>query len=100
MSVARPMAAAMAAGWPPREGLRVAMVGAASPVHSSGLAAAVADGPPVHIIPAPVTLPLAEIVARLNAAGAPALLGYPTMLRQLAGEGGGTGHGHLRAKPQ
>jgi len=87
MSVARrPMAAAIAAGGPPPEGLRVAMVGAASPVHSSGFAAAVADGPPVHIIPAPVTLPLAEIVARLNAAGAPALLGYPTMLRQLAGE--------------
>jgi phenylacetate-coenzyme A ligase PaaK-like adenylate-forming protein len=55
-------------------------------VHSSGFAAAVADGPPVQIIPAPVTLPLAEIVARLNAARPPALLGYPTMLRQLAGE--------------
>jgi phenylacetate-CoA ligase len=95
--VRRVMAAAIAAGGPPPGGLRVAMIGAASPVHSSGFAAAVADGPPIRLIPAPVTLPLAEIVERLNAADPPALLGYPTMLRRLAGE---QRAGRLRIAPR
>jgi phenylacetate-coenzyme A ligase PaaK-like adenylate-forming protein len=61
-------------------------VTAASPVHSSAFAAAVATGPPVRMIPAPATLPLAEIVARLNAAQPPALLGYASKLAELARE--------------
>jgi phenylacetate-coenzyme A ligase PaaK-like adenylate-forming protein len=61
-------------------------VAAASPVHSSGFGAAVATGPPVRLIPAPATLPLAEIVARLNAAQPPALLGYASKLAELARE--------------
>ena len=98
MSIARrPMAAAIAAGGPPPGGLRVGIVGAASPVHSSGFAAALAGGPPVELIPAPVTLPLAEIVARLNAASPPALLGYPTMLRRLGDE---RRAGRLRIAPR
>ena len=36
--------------------------------------------------PVPVTLPLAEIVARLNELQAPFLFGYPSMLTRLAGE--------------
>jgi phenylacetate-CoA ligase len=46
----------------------------------------VATGPPVRLIPAPATLPLAEMVARLNAAAPPALLGYPSKLAELARE--------------
>ena len=55
-------------------------------MHSSGFGAAVATGPPVRLIPAPATLPLAQIVARLNAAQPPALLGYASKLAELARE--------------
>jgi phenylacetate-CoA ligase len=79
-------ARALAAGGPPPEGLMLALVAAASPVHSSGFGAAVATGPPVRLIPAPATLPLPEIVARLNAAQPPALLGYASKLAELARE--------------
>jgi phenylacetate-CoA ligase len=74
-----------AQGSPPEE-LVLGVVAAASPVHSSGFGAAVASGPPVRLIPAPATLPLAEIVDRLNAAQPPALLGYPSKLAELARE--------------
>ena len=62
------------------------IVAAASPVHSSGFGAAVATGPPVRLIPAPATLPLTEIVARLNTAQPPALMGYASKLAELARE--------------
>jgi len=62
------------------------LVAAASPVHSSGFGAAVATGPPVRLIPAPATLPLTEIVARLNTAQPPALMGYAAKLAELARE--------------
>jgi phenylacetate-coenzyme A ligase PaaK-like adenylate-forming protein len=86
-SLVRPgYAKALAAGGPSPDGLVLAIVAAASPVHSSGFGAAVAVGPPVRLIPAPATLPLAEIVARLNAAQPPALQGYPSKLAELARE--------------
>jgi len=84
--VRRGYARALAAGRPPPGGLVLAIVAAASPVHSSGFGAAVATGPPVRLIPVPATLPLAEIVARLNAARPPALLGYASKLAELARE--------------
>ena len=62
------------------------MVGAASPIHSTGFAASVATGPPVRFISAPATLPTATIVDRLNAAQPPALLGYASKLGELARE--------------
>jgi phenylacetate-coenzyme A ligase PaaK-like adenylate-forming protein len=62
------------------------MVAAASPVHSSGFGAATATGFPVRFASAPATLPLADIVARLNAADPPVLQGYPSLLRQLANQ--------------
>jgi hypothetical protein len=64
----------------------VGVVAAASPVLSSGFGAAVAPGPPVRLIPAPATLPLAEIVARLNAAQPPALQCYASKLADVARE--------------
>jgi phenylacetate-CoA ligase len=91
-SVVRPgYARALAAGGPPPGGpapggLVLGIVAAASPVHSSGFGAAVAAAPPVTLIPAPATLPLPEIIARLNAAQPPALLGYASKLAELARE--------------
>jgi len=86
-SVVRPgYARALAAGGPPPGGLVLGIVAAASPVHSSGFGAAVAAGPPVTLIPAPAPLPLPEIIARLNAAQPPALLGYASKLAELARE--------------
>jgi phenylacetate-CoA ligase len=86
-SLVRPgYARALAAGGPPPAGLVLGLVAAASPVHSSGFGAAVAVGPAVTLIPAPATLPLPQIVARLNAAQPPALLGYASKLAELAGE--------------
>lgn len=75
-------------GGAPPGGLPVAMVAAASPVHQTGAAPALTAGGalPFRFLPVPVTLPLPEIVARLNAIGPPALFGYPTMLARLAAE--------------
>jgi phenylacetate-coenzyme A ligase PaaK-like adenylate-forming protein len=85
-SVARgPLAQINAQGGPPPDGMQIGTVGAASPVHSSAWAAT-CSGYPVRFTPAPATLPLAELVARLNAANPPALQGYPALLTQLAGE--------------
>ena len=97
-SLVRPgYARALAAGGPPPEGLVLGIVAAASPVHSSGFGAAVAVGPPWRLIPAPATLPLAEIVARLNNAQPPALSGYPSKLAELAAE---QLEGRLRIAPR
>lgn len=97
-SVVRQARARMtAAGGPPPEEMVIAIIGAASPVHSSGFGAAVAAGPPVRLIAAPATLPLPEIVRRLNAAQPPALLGYPSKLAELAREQRG---GQLRIAPR
>jgi phenylacetate-CoA ligase len=82
----RLMAGLAAGGGPPPAGLPVGIVAAASPVHSSGFGAAVAAGYPVQLIPAPATLPLAELVRRLNQAQPPVVLGHATKLALLAGE--------------
>jgi phenylacetate-CoA ligase len=82
----RGMAAALAAGGLPPEGLGIGMVGAGSPVHSSGLAAVTATRPPVRLVSAPASLPVAEIVRRLNAAQPPNLLAYAAKLAELARE--------------
>jgi len=82
----RALAAAAAGGGLPPEGLFIGIVGAATAVHSSGLAAATATRPPVRMTPAPASLPVAEIVARLNAAQPPSLLAYATKLPELARE--------------
>jgi len=86
-----------AAGGPPPEEMVIGIIGAASPVHSSGFGAAMAAGPPVRLIAVPVTLPLPEIVRRLNAAQPPALLGYPSKLAELARE---QRAGRLRIAPR
>ena len=82
----RGMAAALASGGLPPEGLVIGMVGAGSPVHVSGLASVTATRPPVRLVPAPASLPVAEIVRRLNEARPPALLAYAAKLAELARE--------------
>ena len=67
------------------DGFVAAVVAAASPIHSSALAAAIMGGP-VRLTPVPATLPLGEITERLNALAPPVLIGYPTMLALLAAE--------------
>lgn len=84
--VRRGMAGVIAAGGPPPGGLPIGIVAAAAPVHSSGFGAAVATGYPVRLIPAPATLPMAELVRRLNEAQPPALLAHTSKLVTLAAE--------------
>jgi len=85
-------------GGPPPGGLPVAFVGAASAVHATGASPAWTDGDrlPFRMLSVPVTQPLPDIVARLNALNAPALYGYPTMLARLAAE---RAAGRLRISP-
>jgi len=72
----------------PPGGLRIAMVAAGSPVHATGAASWLTEESPLpfFFLPVPVTLPLEEIVARLNVVAPMALFGYPTMLARLAAE--------------
>ena len=79
-------ATVVAAGGMPPEGLVIGMVGAGSPVHSSGLGCVTATRPPVRLVSAPASLPIAEIVRRLNAAQPPNLLAYAAKLAELAAE--------------
>jgi phenylacetate-coenzyme A ligase PaaK-like adenylate-forming protein len=94
--VRRPMARAIRAGGPPPDGLKLGIIAAAAPVHSSGFGAALATGPPVRLIPAPATLPVAEVVRRLNQVQPPALLAHTSKLVQLAAE---RRAGRLQIKP-
>ena len=82
----RALAATVASGGLPPEGLVIGMVGACSPVHASGLGAVTATRPPVRLVPAPASLPIGEIVRRLNAAQPPNLLAYAAKLAELARE--------------
>jgi phenylacetate-CoA ligase len=89
LSLLRPVIARLRlAGGPRPGGLSIAMVGAASAVHASGSVAAAAEhaSVPVQVHQVPVTLPLAEIVRRLNELQPPVLVGYPSMLARLAAE--------------
>jgi phenylacetate-CoA ligase len=77
-----------AMGGPPPGGLRLAMVAAASPVHATAAAISTTAGGrmPFHFASVPVTLPVSEMVERLNRIDPAALYGYPTVLARLAAE--------------
>ena len=92
----RAMARVIASGGPPPGGVPIGIVAAASPVHSSGFGAAVATGYPVRLISAPATLPLPQLVERLNEIQPPALMGHTSKLVLLAGE---RAAGRLRIAP-
>lgn len=84
-------------GGPPPGGLPIAMVAAGSAVHpTGGTTRLVGDALPFRFVPVPATLPLPEIVERLNAMAAPLLYGYPSMLARLAAE---QRAGRLRIQP-
>src|SRR6266511_183992 len=87
-SLARPLLARLhALGGPPPGGLPIAMVAAVSAVHGTGLGPAFAGpGMPFQFLPVPVTLPLPQIVERLNTLQAPIVYGYSSMLARLAAE--------------
>jgi phenylacetate-CoA ligase len=85
-SVLRRLVARLAAAGPPPDGVPVALVGAASPIHASGFAAAVAAGYPVRAISAPATLPLAGLVRRLNQVQPLVVMAHTSKLTLLAGE--------------
>jgi phenylacetate-CoA ligase len=78
-------------------GLLAGMVAASAPVHSTGFAAATARGKPIHVMPVPVTLTVAEAVERLNALQPSNLVGYPSRLAQLGAE---QGAGRLHINPR
>jgi phenylacetate-coenzyme A ligase PaaK-like adenylate-forming protein len=82
----RPFARLMALGEPPPGGVTIGMVGAASPVHSSGFGSVTITGPPLGFVSIPATLPTAELVERLNAVQPAALTGYASRLALLARE--------------
>jgi len=82
----RPMARLLAVGGPPPGGLVIAMVAAASPIHSTAFGSSTATEGPARLVSIPATLPLAEIVDRLNTLAPPAIQGYTTKLAQLARE--------------
>jgi len=63
-----------------------AMVAASSAVHGTVFVPSMLDGTPVRFVHVPVTLPVAEIVGRLNQLQADGLFGYPSMLARLAAE--------------
>jgi len=79
-------AAGTAPGRLPPGGLVMAMVGAASAVHATGLCSRVLDGEAISFTSVPVTLPIEQMVARLNAVRPQQLMGYPSMLARLARE--------------
>jgi phenylacetate-coenzyme A ligase PaaK-like adenylate-forming protein len=87
-AVARQPIGTVLAADAPRERPRIAFVAAASAVHATGMVAALTcgDHSPVrsHLVPA--TMPLGEIVERLNVLQPPILSGYPSMLVRLAVE--------------
>ena len=85
-SILRRLVARLAAtGAPPPDGVPVALVGAASPVHASGFAAAAAAGGyPVRAISAPATLPLGDLVQRLNQVRPLVVMAHTSKLALLA----------------
>jgi phenylacetate-CoA ligase len=86
----------LAAGRSP-DGMVIAMVAAAAPLHTSRFVADATGGGPVQMVPVPATLPLAEAVERLNAVQPTVLIGYPSRLAQLAAE---QRAGRLRIAPR
>jgi len=81
-SLLRPMFARL--GGAPPSGFTIAMVGAGSAVHATGIPPAMLRGSAIRFVGAPAALPIEEIVERLNAIRPHALFGYPSVLSRLA----------------
>jgi phenylacetate-coenzyme A ligase PaaK-like adenylate-forming protein len=86
-SILRPaMARRAAAGDSPAASGPLVIVAAASAIHATGAAPPLLAGTPLAFKSVPVTLPLDQIVVRLNHLRPAVLYGYPSMLALLAGE--------------
>jgi phenylacetate-CoA ligase len=83
-------------GPPPPGGVPMAMVAAASPIHATRALPELFSGELLAVTSVPVTLPLPEIVERLNRARPMLLQGYPSVLSLLATE---RAAGRLRIAP-
>lgn len=92
-SVMRPVAAELVAAGGP---MVVATVAAGSPVHSTGFAMGASGGLAAHLR-TPATLPVEDLVDRLNQLGPHLLMGYPSKLAQLGRE---QRAGRLRIAPR
>jgi phenylacetate-CoA ligase len=90
------LARLLAMGPPPPGGVPMAMVAAASPIHATRALPELFSGEPLAVTSIPVTLPLPEIVARLNRLRPMLLQGYPSVLSLLATE---RAAGRLRIAP-
>jgi phenylacetate-coenzyme A ligase PaaK-like adenylate-forming protein len=88
LGVIRPALARMAAvgSPPPPGGVTIASVAASSAIHATRAVSALMSGGTMNVTSIPVTLPVTEIVERLNALQPWALQGYPSMLAVLAEE--------------
>jgi len=64
----------------------IAMIGAPSAVHGTMFVPSIMAGSPIAFVHVPVTLPVPEIVGRLNRLQPDAVFGYPSMLARLAAE--------------
>lgn len=93
-----PIEAPIPLGQPPNA-TTFAMVTAASPLHATGMTIALceADDSPAEVHSVPATLPIADIVQRLNDVKPEVLSGYASMLVRLAGE---SRAGRLTIAPQ
>lgn len=92
---ASPVGAALAASTV-APGTVIAMIAAASAIHATGMLPQLMAGGPITWVTAPVTLSLAEMIARLEAARPDQLIGYPGVLARLARE---RSAGRLRISP-
>jgi phenylacetate-CoA ligase len=90
------LARLLSLGQPPPGGVPMAMVAAASPIHVTRALPELFSGDLLAVTSIPVTLPLPEVVTRLNRAQPVLLQGYPSVLSLLAEE---RAAGRLRIAP-
>jgi phenylacetate-CoA ligase len=90
------LARLLSLGPPPPGGVTMAMVAAASPIHATRALPELFSGELLAVTSVPVTLPLPEIVDRLNRLQPMLLQGYPSVLSLLATE---RAAGRLRIAP-
>ena len=92
------LARVMIQSGPPTPGpLLLAIMASPSAAHVSGLMAALLETPQMQILRMPVTSSLSEMVRALNQGQPDVLLGYPSILRQLAHE---QAEGRLSIRPK
>jgi phenylacetate-coenzyme A ligase PaaK-like adenylate-forming protein len=87
LAILRPsMARLLAAGGSPQGGLTIGVVCAPTAIHATGAGSAIMGGGMIRVINAPATLPVDQIVARLNNGQPQILVGYAGIPRVLADE--------------